>query len=35
VGRSSIIITLDLYSHAVPAVRADAANRIAAVVDGF
>jgi integrase len=34
-GHTSITITLDLYSHAIPALGADAANRIAAVVDGF
>ncbi len=34
-GHSSISVTLDLYSHAVPALGADAADRIAAVVDGF
>jgi len=34
-GHSSITITLDLYSHAIPAFGADAADRIAAVVDGF
>lgn len=34
-GHSSITITLDLYSHAIPALGADAAERIAAVVDGF
>jgi integrase len=34
-GHSSITITLDLYSHAIPALGADAADRIAAVVDGF
>jgi integrase len=32
-GHSSITITLDLYSHAIPALGADAADRIAAVVD--
>ena len=34
-GHSSITITLDLYSHAIPALGAEAAGRIAAVVDGF
>ncbi len=34
-GHSSITITLDLYSHAIPALGADAADKIAAVVDGF
>lgn len=34
-GHSSIAVTLDLYSHAIPALGADAADRIAAVVDGF
>jgi integrase len=33
-GHSSVSITLDLYSHAVPAMQADAASRIAAIVDG-
>jgi integrase len=34
-GHSSIAVTLDLYSHAIPALGAAAADRIAAVVDGF
>jgi integrase len=34
-GHSSITITLDPYSHAIPALGADAADRIAAIVDGF
>ena len=34
-GHSSVMVTLDLYSHAIPALGADAADRIAAVVDGF
>ena len=34
-GHSSITVTLDLYSHAVPALGADAADKIAAVVNGF
>ena len=34
-GHSSITITLDLYSHTIPALGAEAADRIAAVVDGF
>jgi len=33
-GHSSITITLDLYSHSIPALGADAADRIAAAVDG-
>ena len=33
-GHTSITVTLDLYSHAIPALGADAADRIAAVVDG-
>lgn len=32
-GHSSITMTLDLYSHAIPAMQADAADRIAALVD--
>jgi integrase len=32
-GHSSISVTLDLYSHAVPALEEDAAGRIAAMVD--
>lgn len=34
-GHSSITITLDLYSHAIPALGAEAADTIAAVVNGF
>ena len=34
-GHSSIAVTLDLYSHAIPAMQEDAAARIAAVVDGI
>jgi hypothetical protein len=34
-GHSSIAVTLDLYSHAIPALGADAADRIAGVVGGF
>jgi len=34
-GHSSITMTLDLYSHAVPAMEAEAATRIAALVDAF
>ena len=34
-GHSSITVTLDLYSHAIPALGADAADKIAAVVNGF
>ena len=33
-GHSSISITLDTYSHAVPALQKDAADRIAALVYG-
>jgi len=32
-GHSSVTMTLDLYSHAVPGMQADAASRIAALVD--
>ncbi len=32
-GHSSVIMTLDLYSHAVPGMQADAASTIAARVD--
>jgi integrase len=32
-GHSSITITLDLYSHAIPALGAEAADRIAGIVD--
>lgn len=32
-GHSSIAITLDTYSHAIPAMQADAAARVAAIVD--
>jgi integrase len=32
-GHSSVAMTLDLYSHAVPAMEADAASRIAALID--
>jgi integrase len=32
-GHSSITVTLDLYSHAIPALQEDAASRIADVVD--
>lgn len=32
-GHSSITMTLDLYSHAVPGMQADAASKIAALVD--
>jgi len=34
-GHASVAFTLDRYSHAVPALGPDAAERIAAVVDGF
>ena len=34
-GHSSIAVTLDRYSHVVPALQEDAAIRIAAVVDGL
>jgi integrase len=33
-GHSSISVTMDTYSHAIPAMQADAAATIAAVVDG-
>ncbi|MEP7081896.1 MAG: tyrosine-type recombinase/integrase [Chloroflexota bacterium] len=33
-GHSSVALTLDVYSHAIPAMQADAADRIAALVDG-
>jgi integrase len=33
-GHSSIAVTLDRYSHVIPALQEDAAARIAAVVDG-
>ena len=33
-GHSSVTMTLDLYSHAVPGMQADAASKIAALVDG-
>lgn len=33
-GHSSIAITLDTYSHAIPAMQEDAADRLAALVDG-
>ncbi|HSM15720.1 MAG TPA: hypothetical protein VK845_01825 [Gemmatimonadales bacterium] len=32
-GHSCITMTLDLYSHAVPGMQADAASKIAALVD--
>lgn len=32
-GHSSITVTMDVYSHAIPAMQADAATRIAAIVD--
>src|SRR5215469_15148559 len=32
-GHSSINVTIDLYSHAIPAMQEDAADRIAALVD--
>ena len=32
-GHSSITMTLDLYSHAIPAMQADAAERIAAPIE--
>jgi integrase len=34
-GHSSITVTLDLYSHVIPAMQEDAASRIAAVVAGL
>jgi integrase len=33
-GHSSIAVTLDTYSHAIPALQEDAAARLAALVDG-
>jgi integrase len=33
-GHSSVSVTMDTYSHAIPAMQADAADRIAALVDG-
>jgi integrase len=33
-GHSSIVVTLDTYSHAIPALQEDAAARLAALVDG-
>jgi integrase len=33
-GHSSIAVTLDTYSHAIPVLQADAAEKVAAVVDG-
>jgi integrase len=32
-GHSSITMTLDLYSHAIPAMQAEAADRIAALIE--
>ncbi|MBA3585588.1 MAG: tyrosine-type recombinase/integrase [Gemmatimonadetes bacterium] len=32
-GHSSVTMTLDLYSHAIPAMQADAADRIAVLID--
>ncbi len=32
-GHSSIAMTLDLYSHSIPAMQADAADRIAALIE--
>ena len=34
-GHSSVMVTLDRYSHAIPAMEEEAAGRIAAVVDGL
>jgi integrase len=33
-GHSSISITLDIYSHAIPAMQTDAAERVASLVFG-
>lgn len=33
-GRSSIQVTMDLYSHLTPAVEEDAAERLARAIDG-
>jgi integrase len=33
-GHSSIAITLDTYSHAIPGMQEDAAAQVAALVDG-
>jgi integrase len=32
-GHASIAITLDTYSHAIPAMQEDAAHRLAAIID--
>ena len=32
-GHSSITMMLDLYSHAIPAMQADAADRVAALIE--
>ena len=32
-GHASVTITLDLYSHTVPSLQADAADRLAALID--
>jgi integrase len=34
-GHSSVMVTLDRYSHAIPAMEEEAAGRIAALVDGL
>ena len=33
-GHSSITVTLDTYSHAIPAMQAEAADVVAALIDG-
>jgi integrase len=32
-GHSTVALTLDVYSHAIPAMQADAADRIAALIE--
>jgi integrase len=32
-GHSSVAITLDVYSHAIPALQEDAAARVAALIE--
>lgn len=33
-GHSSIVVTMDLYSHVAPTMQREAADRLAAVIDG-
>ena len=33
-GHASVSITLDTYSHAIPALQEEAATRLAALIDG-